>query len=173
MIHLYTYVFFSVVAAILLLEICLFYWVWFRTKPHEERPVLNLPGLLSDERASFSTVANLADDELYQRILSYFETDRPYLKAGVNVADIAAVLCTNKTYVSRLLNDKLNQNFPQFINAYRIKEAQRLVVEEGVMPLQTLCKRVGFTSMASFTVAFKVNTGMTPGEWCRKQKQTH
>ena len=132
------------------------------------------PGLLADESEAYlALTSELADDELYQRIISYFESDKPYLKAGVNVADIAAVLFTNKTYVSRLLNDKLNQNFPQFINAYRIKEAQRLVMEEGPIPLSKLCKKVGFTSMATFTVAFRVNTGMTPGEWCRKQKQIH
>ncbi|MCL2737972.1 MAG: helix-turn-helix domain-containing protein [Bacteroidales bacterium] len=134
---------------------------------------LRLPALLTEESAVYSVRAGaLADDELYRRIVSYFETDKPYLKAGVNVADIAARLFTNKTYVSRLLNEKLDQNFNQFINTYRIREAQRLVAEEGPIPLPTLCKRVGFTSMASFTVAFKLNTGMTPGEWCRKQKHS-
>ncbi|MCL2502860.1 MAG: helix-turn-helix domain-containing protein [Bacteroidales bacterium] len=133
---------------------------------------IRLPALLADESAAYSARGDtLADGELYQRLVSYFETDKPYLKAGVNISDIAAVLFTNRTYLSKLLNDKLNLNYNQFINAYRIREAQRLVGEEGSIPLSELCKRVGFTSMASFTVAFRLNTGMTPGEWCKKQKQ--
>jgi AraC-like DNA-binding protein len=97
--------------------------------------------------------------------------EKPYLKSGVNVADVANRLSSNKTYLSRLLNDKLNLNFNQFVNTYRVKEAQKIVAEEGSLTLPELCKRAGFTSMASFTVAFKLNTGMTPGEWCKKQKR--
>jgi AraC-like DNA-binding protein len=128
-------------------------------------------GLLCEDYPMYNYVM---DDslfgDLYEKLLLYFKTEKPFLKSGVKVADVASRLSSNKTYVSRLLNDKLNLNFTQFVNAYRIKEAQRLVAEEGRIALPELCKRVGFTSMASFTVAFRLNTGMTPGEWCKKQK---
>ena len=111
---------------------------------------------------------------LYEKLLSYFDSEKPYLQPGINVRDIAIHLFSNKTYLSRLLNDKLNQNFNQFVNSYRVKEAQRLVAEQGPVALSKLCKMVGFTSMATFTVAFKLNTGMTPGEWCKNYKRlTH
>ena len=155
----------------MLLYLSLFYW----TKLGTGR--LNLfdkqANVLSEDGAAYTGVCEeVISDGLYQRLISHFDGDKPYLKAGINVADVAARLFTNKSYLSRLLNDKLNQNFNQFVNAYRIKEAQRLVAEEGAIPLPTLCKKVGFTSMATFTVAFKLNTGMTPGEWCKKQKRS-
>jgi len=120
---------------------------------------------------------NYIEDEtlfgaLYERLLNYFEKEKPYLKSGINVLDVAVKLSSNKSYVSHLLNDRLKMNFNQFVNGYRIQEAQRLVKKEGPIALVDLCKRVGFTSMATFTVAFKLNTGMTPGEWCKKQKHT-
>ena len=112
-------------------------------------------------------------EELYKKLQLYFKKEKPFLKPGINVADVANHLSSNRGYLSRLLNEKLNKNFNQFVNEYRIKEAQRLVAEKGPMALSELCKRVGFTSMASFTVAFKLYTGMTPGEWCRKQRLLH
>ena len=129
------------------------------------------PGLLHE----FVPTYNVEIDDsmlgnLYEKLLHFFKTEKPYLKSGISIAVIAVSIYSNKTYLSRLLNEKLNQNFNQFVNSYRIKEAQRLVTEEGPIVLTELCKKVGFTSMASFTVAFKLNTGMTPGEWCKKQK---
>ena len=109
--------------------------------------------------------------DLYEKLQDYFEKKKPYLRSKVNVSEVANGIYSNRAYLSRLLNEKLNLNFNQFVNSYRIKEAQRLVTEEGPLALSELCKKVGFTSMASFTVAFKLNTGMTPGEWCKKQKR--
>ena len=129
------------------------------------------PGFLSEAPHLFNMVADTSSlGDLYDKLTDYFVSEKPYLKSGINVSDIAIRLSSNKTYLSRLLNGKLNLNFNQFVNSYRIKEAQRLVVEEGPIALKALCKKVGFASMATFTVAFKLNTGMTPGEWCKKQR---
>ena len=128
-------------------------------------------GVLSEATHLFNNVVDTSMlGDLYDKLINYFTAEKPYLKSGINVSDIAIHLSSNKTYLSRLLNGKLNLNFNQFVNSYRIKEAQRIVVDEGPITLETLCRRVGFVSMATFTVAFKLNTGMTPGEWCKKQR---
>ena len=136
--------------------------------------LIKSPGLLYEGPPVYNDVI---DDSffgaLYEKLLLYFKTEKPYLKSSVNVAEVACRLSSNKTYLSRLLNDKLSQNFNQFVNSYRIREAQKLVIEKGEMALTELCKKVGFTSMATFTAAFKLNTGMTPGEWCKKRKRFH
>lgn len=134
---------------------------------------LQTSGLLFESPQKYeSAVDTSMFGDLYERLSDYFKKEKPYLKSGINVGDVAIHLSSNKSYLSRLLNDKLNLNFNQFVNSYRIKEAQRLVTESGNLSLHELCKRVGFTSMATFTVAFKLNTGMTPGEWCKKQKKS-
>ena len=154
---------------------CLFFYILRRdrlivTLPAQFKPV----GLLYETSPIYQVVVDDSSYvDLYEKLLYYFNTEKPYLQSGINVADVANHLSSNKTYLSRLLNEKLSQNFNQFVNAFRVKEAQRLVTEEGPVGLKELCKRAGFTSMASFTVAFKLNTGMTPGEWCKKQKRLH
>ena len=108
--------------------------------------------------------------DLNDRLLRLFEEEKPYLTPRVNVREVAAKIGTNKTYVSVLINRYMKQNFNQFVNAYRVREAQDYVIRHGRIDLPRLCRSVGFHSMASFTVAFKMNTGMTPGEWCRQYK---
>ena len=118
--------------------------------------------------------ANEALDAFYMdlndRLLKLFEEEKLYLVTNVNLREVATKMGTNKTYISVLLNKYMNQNFSQFVNAYRVREAQNYVKNHGRIALTKLCRSVGFHSMASFTVAFKLNTGMTPGEWCRQYK---
>ncbi|MCL2728012.1 MAG: helix-turn-helix domain-containing protein [Bacteroidales bacterium] len=131
------------------------------------------PQLLREEEALYNNVLEDAGDT-YEKLITFFNDHKPYLKAGINVNEVAVSVGTNRAYLSRFINDRLNLNFNQFVNSYRVKEAQRVITEQGVIALPKLCKMVGFTSMATFTVAFKLNTGMTPGEWCKHHKRrTH
>jgi len=129
------------------------------------------PQLLKEEAALYNSALEDAGDT-YEKLVTFFNDQKPYLKAGINVTEVAVSVGTNRAYLSRFINDRLNLNFNQFVNSYRIKEAQRVIAEQGVIALPKLCKMVGFTSMATFTVAFKLNTGMTPGEWCKHYKRS-
>jgi len=153
----------------------LFYYILRKYCKTVTYPEQRQTGLLNDPSHLFNHVeVDPVYSDLYERLVSYFENEKPYLKPGTNVADVATSLFSNKTYLSRLLNEKLNQNFNQFVNGYRVREAQKVVAEQGLIELSKLCKTVGFASMATFTVAFKLNTGMTPGEWCKNYKRlTH
>jgi len=129
------------------------------------------PQLLKEEAALYNHALEDAGDT-YEKLVTFFSDHKPYLKAGINVTEVAVRVGTNRAYLSRFINDRLNLNFNQFVNSYRVKEAQRVITEQGMIALSELCKMVGFTSMATFTVAFKLNTGMTPGEWCRHHKRS-
>ena len=136
-------------------------------------PVLQEPQLLGEERATYNSSVEVDTQygDTYERLESFFNSEKPYLISGINIADVAFRLGTNKAFLSRFINERLNLNFNQFVNSYRVKEAQHKIEEQGMIALEKLCKMVGFTSMATFTVAFKLNTGMTPGEWCKKYKR--
>ena len=61
----------------------------------------------------------------------------------------------------------MNQNFFDFINGYRIKEAKRLLVDPKgeLLTILAIAEEVGFNSKSSFNTAFKKITGMTPTEY--------
>ncbi|MDD2583406.1 MAG: helix-turn-helix domain-containing protein [Bacteroidales bacterium] len=110
------------------------------------------------------------DDDLKNRLLTYFETEQPYLNPKLKINEVALYLYSNKTYLSRLINDHFNNNFSQFVNFYRINLAKDLFYKDNTMSIQQLCYDSGFGSMATFTMAFRLNVGKSPAEWCKEVK---
>jgi len=112
----------------------------------------------------------LRGDDLYERLIHYFEQKKPYLRQNLKIKEVALYLYSNKTYLSRIINDKHNLNFNQFVNYYRIEEVKRLFMEDSSLNIQELCTRSGFGSMATFSIAFRYYLGNTPADWCKEQK---
>ena len=84
---------------------------------------------------------------------------------------IAQMLDTNRTYVSRLVNEVYGMTFPQFINSLRAKEAiRRLSDPECDTPLKALSSELGYNSMTTFYNKFSEATGMTPAAFREKSR---
>ena len=62
---------------------------------------------------------------------------------------------------------EFGKSFFDFINAFRIREAQQVFRESGDDKLTILevMYQVGFNSKSSFNTAFKKETGQTPSEF--------
>ncbi|MFA6770732.1 MAG: AraC family transcriptional regulator [Bacteroidales bacterium] len=110
------------------------------------------------------------EEDLKNRLLNYFETEKPYLNPKLTINEVALYLYSNKTYLSRLINDQYNNNFSQFVNFYRIKVAKELFSKNNQMTIHQLCDLSGFGSMATFTMAFRLYIGSSPAEWCKEQR---
>ncbi len=135
-------------------------------------PAIDSTDSLQDDRHKINRqfADSVRIDELYDRLLAYFERDKPYLKSDLKIKEVSLYLYTNKTYLSRVINDKNNQNFNQFVNYYRIEEVKRLFRENSNLNIQELCTLSGFGSMATFSIAFRFHLGYTPADWCKEQK---
>ncbi len=108
--------------------------------------------------------------EIYDRVVAYFESERPYLNGDLTINDLVKVLYSNKLYISKAISHFTGRNFCQFVNYYRViysVERFRDNPELKVLELSNLC---GFNSMVSYTMAFRLFMGETPSEWCRKEK---
>lgn len=109
--------------------------------------------------------------KIIQRLILYFEREKPFLDADLKLADVAQKLYTNKSYLSRALNHKMSKNFNQFVNYYRVKEACRIYLEDPSLKLGELCDRCGFKNLSSFSNAFNLNMHYTPAEWCKEVRR--
>jgi YesN/AraC family two-component response regulator len=117
--------------------------------------------------------AEFEDDSalpLKDRLINYFESEKPYLSKDISMQEVAMRLFTNKSYLSKTINMEMNKNFRELVNYFRVKEAMRIFSASPDMSMNELRDRSGFNNNASFTSAFKLNTGCTPGEWCRDMK---
>lgn len=109
-------------------------------------------------------------NEIKERLVEYFITEKPYLEPKINILQVSLYLYTNKTYVSRVINEHFNCNFSQFVNSYRVKEAVSLFKEDTSLSIQQMCDMSGFGSMATFSIAFRYFSGQSPADWCKNYK---
>lgn len=108
--------------------------------------------------------------ETYQRLNTYFEDRKPYLDGDLTIADVAKELYTNKLYVSQAISRCSGKNFCQFVNYHRVKYSVDLFRADPHLKVSQLAEMSGFHTVASFNMAFKLNLGESPSEWCRRQR---
>lgn len=109
-------------------------------------------------------------DQLISKLKKVMEEEKLFLKSDLTLADLAKSIQTNTAYLSRVINDEFEMNFSNFLNKYRIEEAQKLIENHklDVMTFEGIAKSCGFISRSSFNQAFKKFTGMTPTEFSQK-----
>jgi AraC-like DNA-binding protein len=76
----------------------------------------------------------------------------------------AQELNTNRSYLSRAINQFYGQNFNSIINELRIKDARKLLRQKEAKKytIEFIAQQVGFNNKVSFTSSFKKITGLTP-----------
>jgi YesN/AraC family two-component response regulator len=109
----------------------------------------------------------ISDDEksrLIAGLNKLIRHDKIFTRPQISLTDLAEHLDTNTTYLSRIINEDFQHNFPNFINRLRIQEAQKMFAEHKYksMTLEGIAGSVGFHSRSTFNLAFKKFTGVTP-----------
>ena len=124
----------------------------------------DLPGSVASE--IFSAVAkSWNDDSLLSRFEQMMLHEQAFLEPGLTLSGVAERLHSNKTYVSRLVNNTYNMPFPDLINTLRVDYAEQFIVLHRDAKQQEVATACGFTSASSFNNVFKKITGMTPKIW--------
>ncbi len=108
--------------------------------------------------------------ELYERIVSYFEINKPYLNSDLTINTIVKVTFSNKLYISRAISQFTGRNFCQFVNYYRVIHSIDMFRDNPNLKIHELANMSGFNSIVSYNMAFRLFMGENPSEWCRKEK---
>lgn len=92
------------------------------------------------------------------------ERDRLYLNPNLTINDLAKAVGTNKTKLSFVINNYLNQNFSSLLNRYRIREAIQLLSDNKYYDykIEAIGEMCGYSSRQVFHAAFKKAMGITP-----------
>ena len=109
------------------------------------------------------------DKIFVKELLQQMDTQRPYLNSELTLASLAEKLEVHPDYLSFILNNKLNRNFFDFVNHYRVEEFKRICREENTsnFTIMGLAWDAGFNSKPTFNRVFKKATGITPGEYAK------
>ncbi|MDO5443678.1 MAG: AraC family transcriptional regulator [Bacteroidia bacterium] len=109
-------------------------------------------------------------DEMYARLERYMADEQPYLRDDLTLAELSRAMLTNKTYLSRTINQKSGRNYCTYINWYRINYSLKIIEKDTRVKVVELAVMSGFHSVASYNMAFRLFMGDTPSEYIRTQK---
>ena len=108
------------------------------------------------------------------KLLDYMSEEKPYLISTLTLKELSERIELSPRTLSRIINERKNQNFFDFINSYRINDAKMILSNPAKRKMTVLevLYGVGFNSKSVFNATFKKYTGITPTEY-RKRYQPH
>ncbi|MEI6750136.1 MAG: tetratricopeptide repeat protein [Bacteroidota bacterium] len=105
--------------------------------------------------------------QTYQKLIEYFESEKPYLNSNLKFDDVTGQLRINQKTISDLIQQHAGMSFKMFVNNYRIKEVLRLLASPELKnyKIEAVAKEAGFGSKTAFYKAFSQITGTRPSEF--------
>ncbi len=103
-------------------------------------------------------------------LVDLMEKKNLYKDENLSLKILAECLNITSHQLSQLLNDKLQTNFHNFVNRYRIREAEKILLENPQRPILGIAYDVGFNTKSSFYDAFSRFTGKTPQRYRAEMK---
>ena len=116
------------------------------------------------------TICSDKDAELMGRVKDIMENKKPFLDEKFSLIKLAALVYSNKTTLSRLLNNTMKTTFRKFANEYRIDYALKLMDENPHLKICEYSERSGFHNTVTFGSAFREKVGLNPGEYLLERK---
>ncbi|TGK02842.1 AraC family transcriptional regulator [Leptospira langatensis] len=108
--------------------------------------------------------------DLETRLDSLMKKERMYLQEDLSLGALSNQLDIKPYQLSEFLNQRKGMNFSKFVNGFRVAEAVRILEKEDGANILAVAYRSGFNSKATFNLAFKSVTGVSPREFLRKTK---
>lgn len=110
--------------------------------------------------------------ELAQRILTYFETEKPYLDKKFGLEELSVHLEVPKHQLYNCLNNHIGKKFTQLRTSFRVEHAKKLLLAGDMdsMSLQGIWSESGFSSKTNFFTTFKEETGLTPTDFIQQHQ---
>lgn len=136
------------------------------------KQVLPASGSKADNSKKYQK-SPLSPDEMafyHQRLQRYLQQQQPYLEPDLNLRRLAHMIDLHPNYLSQLLNERIGQNFNEFINTFRLEVFKEKVHDPANhhLTILALAYDSGFNSKTVFNTFFKKNMGMTPRQYYKK-----
>jgi len=119
------------------------------------------------EKYESSKLQATQKEKYLQKLLTFVESEKPYESTDLTLAELSNQIGIPPHYLSQIINEKLNVNFLDFINGYRVKAAKEKLVDPKLThyTILSIAYESGFNAKSTFYAAFKKHTGMTPSQY--------
>jgi AraC-like DNA-binding protein len=120
--------------------------------------------------AKFSAEDPFEKSSDFERIISYIEIEKPYVKTAFSLHDISQALNIPHNRVTTCFNKQLKVPFPSYRNKLRIEHATHLLRSGTHLTtsIEGIAEMSGFKSKSIFYKTFKEEHGTTPIDWIKE-----
>lgn len=110
--------------------------------------------------------------QLSARLEEIMNSAKPYLEPKLTLAELADKCGLSTHQLSRVINERYEKNFFEYINSFRVEEFKHLVKKDPAenLTLLAVAYQSGFNSKTTFNTAFKKITSQTPKEYLKSIK---
>jgi len=123
------------------------------------------------KRYEKSLLSGVNTEVIYTRLMELMGEEELYKDMELNLKTVADLLAITPHQLSQFLNERINQDFRNFVNSFRVDEAKRQLAEHPDRGILEICFESGFNSKSTFNTVFKKQTGMTPREFRVNRRQ--
>ncbi len=113
-----------------------------------------------------TTLTETASSQLFAQVCDFVASSKVYTDSSLRLPALAERLSITPHQLSQVINEQAQRNFSEFINAYRIEEAKRRILD--TTHINRLAMDVGFNNKTSFNQAFKKFVGCSPSAYREK-----
>lgn len=110
-------------------------------------------------------------DEYEEKLYHFISKSNIFLVPDLSLSTLSKELKIPKYHLTQLFSLRIGKNFNQFINFYRINFASTIILENKQIKLEDLIYQCGFNSKSSFNRHFKSIIGVTPSQYCSREKK--
>ena len=134
------------------------------------RQSFDIHSLLNDMEATAPEYDTPSDQPHFLHVLptllaTTISQERLYLRPDLKITDVAHLLHTNRTYISRVLKEEMGTTFADFINRQRIEHACQLMEQSPQLSTNEVAKQSGFSAVSSFYRNFRLYKGCSPKDY--------
>jgi len=106
-------------------------------------------------------------DRCFEELQTCLADHHPYREATITLPKMADQLKVPTNLLSETINRRTQQSFPDYINTFRIKDAQARLKDPAYAneKIATIARETGFRSISVFNAAFKKHTNTTPSAY--------
>ncbi len=165
-----------------LAAVAIFMIIWLiyllRRKKKQETSLVTEPVVNEDadkkKKYHYASFSEKDADKLENSLLDYMQNGKPYIHSDLKLQDLADNLSCTTRELSQLFSGRMNTNFTDFVNKYRVEEFKMKIKESSSTKytLASLSEKCGFNSRVTFYRAFKKVTGITPQDYARSKGVT-
>ncbi|MEM8890408.1 MAG: helix-turn-helix domain-containing protein, partial [Bacteroidota bacterium] len=112
-----------------------------------------------------SRISQSAGQRYFHQLKNILDQEQLFKDADLSLSILAKKMNLLERDISYIINQHSKSNFAQFINAYRIEEAKRLIKADPSQKLIAIAFEAGFNNLSTFNKAFKASTSLTPSQF--------